>query len=327
MTVRASKTSGPDGSVTPKPLEQRLEPDGGQHAQPEADQRRHQPDDRPPRAAPSGRPGGGWPRRCAAGPAPRVRWPTMMENVLRMVKPPTKSAMKREDEQGGVEEAQRLADGAGLLVDHGLTGHHLDAARAGRGRCRAGPCALSAPGCGDDVDGVELARPRRGPPAPSGGRRRPAWRRPGCSAVPKRTRPVMVKVRVGPSQQDAHLLAHLEVVLLGRAQVHHDVVGGRGRACPAARRRAESCWFGIEGDPEGGRAAGGDRLAVRGDELRVAGHRALGRLPRPGTRAHRGQRATRGWGCGCAAAAAGCRTAPRRGPGSRRSGRCCRTAC
>ncbi len=45
MTVRASNTSGPEGSVTPKPLKQLLQPDGGQHPQPEADQRRHQPDD------------------------------------------------------------------------------------------------------------------------------------------------------------------------------------------------------------------------------------------------------------------------------------------
>ena len=45
MTVRASKTRGPEGSVTPKPLEESLQSERGQDAQPQANERRHEAHD------------------------------------------------------------------------------------------------------------------------------------------------------------------------------------------------------------------------------------------------------------------------------------------
>ena len=57
-----------------------------------------------------------------------MRCPTMMENVFKMVKPPTNSAMKPKTSRAVLKKPERLADGARLLVDDGLTGHHLDAA-------------------------------------------------------------------------------------------------------------------------------------------------------------------------------------------------------
>ena len=77
----------------PEALEECFESDGRQHAQAEADERGHQADNgRLPeyrrntcrRLAPTM-------RKSASS---LVRCPTMMENVLRMVKPPTKSEMK-----------------------------------------------------------------------------------------------------------------------------------------------------------------------------------------------------------------------------------------
>ena len=55
----------------------------------------------------------------------RVRWPTVMENVLKMVNAPTKSEMKAKHQQGSGEERQILVDRARLLVEHGLAGNHL----------------------------------------------------------------------------------------------------------------------------------------------------------------------------------------------------------
>ena len=46
MTVRGSKTRGPEGRVMPNALEQGLEAERGQHPEAQADQRGHQPEDR-----------------------------------------------------------------------------------------------------------------------------------------------------------------------------------------------------------------------------------------------------------------------------------------
>ena len=56
----------------------------------------------------------------------RVRCPTVIEKVLKMVKPPTNRAMRAKITRAGGEDRQGLVDVARLLVDHGLAGHHLD---------------------------------------------------------------------------------------------------------------------------------------------------------------------------------------------------------
>ena len=93
ITVRASKTSGPDGSVTPNPLNRASRPSAASTPRP----RPIRDETSPTIAASSITERKTW-RRLAPtmrnSASSRVRWPTMMENVLRMVKPPTKSAMK-----------------------------------------------------------------------------------------------------------------------------------------------------------------------------------------------------------------------------------------
>ena len=56
----------------------------------------------------------------------RVRWPTMIEKVLKMVKPPTNREMKAKTNSAVEKNREGLVDGARLLVGHGLTGHDLD---------------------------------------------------------------------------------------------------------------------------------------------------------------------------------------------------------
>ena len=74
-----------------------------------------------------------------------------------------------------------------------------------------------------------------------------------------------------------------EPVLLRRPQVHHDVVRRRWLSSlpPDAGPRC-SGWDRTD-SPSVGAAPGADGLAVVADDLRVAGHRALGLGPRPAT--------------------------------------------
>ena len=93
ITVRASNTSGPVGSVTPKPLNSFSSPTAASTPRP-----RPMREDRSPTIAASPMTERNTWRRLAptmrSSASSRVRCPTMMEKVLRMVKPPTKSAMK-----------------------------------------------------------------------------------------------------------------------------------------------------------------------------------------------------------------------------------------
>ena len=70
----------------------------------------------------------------------------MIENVLKMVKPPTNRAMRAKI-TSAVENTERAwLMIARLLVDHGLAGHHLDAGREDPGdvTLHGGPCRLRA---------------------------------------------------------------------------------------------------------------------------------------------------------------------------------------
>ena len=59
----------------------------------------------------------------------RVRWPTMIENVLKIVNAPTNSEMKAKTSSAVEKNDSAWSIDAGLLVDHGLTGDDLDAVR------------------------------------------------------------------------------------------------------------------------------------------------------------------------------------------------------
>ncbi len=141
-------------------------------------------------------------------------------------------------------------------------------------------------------------------------------------AVPKRMRPLMVKVRVGPCSRMRTVLADREVVLLRRAEVHGDVV--RRRRCLALHDvQGGDLLVGVELDPQGGCPAGRDRPCRRGGCTGRSRSPSRWRPPRPGPPAP-WRAATRGRDC--ASRCRRCRTGPPRAPGSRRSGRCSRTS-
>ncbi len=93
MTVRGSKAIGPEGRVTPKPLSSASSPMAASTPRP----RPINDETKPTMAASPITDRKTW-RRLAPTMRRRanslVRWPTMIENVLRIVKPPTKSEMK-----------------------------------------------------------------------------------------------------------------------------------------------------------------------------------------------------------------------------------------
>ena len=91
--VRGAKTSGPDGRVMPKPLSSSSRPRAASTPRP-----RPTSDATVPRMAASTSTDRNTCRRLAptirSRASSRVRWPTMIENVLKMVNPPTNSEMK-----------------------------------------------------------------------------------------------------------------------------------------------------------------------------------------------------------------------------------------
>ena len=279
-TVRASKTSGPDGSVTPKPLSSFSSPTAASTPSP----RPISDDTSPTIAASPSTERNTW-RRLAPtmrnSASSRVRWPTVMENVFKMVKPPTKSAMKPKTSKRRVEEAQRLADRARLLVDHRLARDHLHAAGQ-RARDGALHGRLVGARRADDVDGVELAdlsHERLGGRDVEGGQRGP-----GQVVGRAETGQARDGERPGrPLEQDPHLLAHLEVVLLRRAEVHDDVVGRRRRGALDDPQGGDLL-VGVEGDPERGRARRSRWPCRRGRCTGRSRSPSPRRPPRPGPR-------------------------------------------
>ena len=274
MTVRASKTSGPEGSVTPKPLKSFSSPMAASTPRP-----RPTSDDTSPTISASPRTERNTWRRLAptmrSSASSRVRWPTMMEKVLRMVKPPTNSAMKAKTSNAVLRKprAWPMALVASLTTVWPVT----TSAPCGRTpRDGALDGRLVGAGLGHDIDGVELAhlahellgrgRVEAGQGGPGKVVGRPETHQPGDGEGPRR-----------PLQQNPHPLTHLEAVLLRRAEVHHDVVGRR-RSRALDEPELRDLRIGVEGEAEGGRPSGRDRLAVGRDVLRVAGDGAVGRL-------------------------------------------------
>ncbi len=204
-----------------------------------------------------------------------MRWPTLIENVLKIVKAATNRAISAKISKRGREERQRLVDRADLLVRDLLTGHDLDAGRQDRGDVLAdGGLVRSWPG--DDVDRVQLAdfveqalrgrqrERRQGDPGQvvDGAEL-------GDAADRERTR--------RPGEQNADALTHLEAVLLRGARVHHHVVTGLGRSA-GDDAQGRDLGVRVKAHAEGRGAAGRDRVAVTGHELRVALDGSVGGL-------------------------------------------------
>ena len=207
-----------------------------------------------------------------------VRWPTRMEKVLKMVKPPTNREMKANTNKRRREEGQRLVDGGGLLGGHGLPGDHLDPGGQ-HGGDRLWTAALSAPGRVRTSDGVVtpgLPEQLLGGGQVEGGQG-------GSGQVVGRPEPDQAGDEEGlrgPGQQDPHVVPYHEVVLRGRPLVHDHLVRGGGGG-PGHQLERGQLGVGIEGEAEGGRPPGGDGLAVRGHELGVAAHTFPRRRPPP----------------------------------------------
>ena len=195
ITVRASNTNGPDGNVTPNPLSSFSSPTAASTPSPMPISE----DTSPTISASPSTERNTW-RRLAptmrSSASSRVRWPTVMENVFKMVKPPTNSAMKPKTRRAVLKKPSAWLM---ALVCSLITVWPVTTSTPG-GSTRAMACwtvVLSAPGAltmlmlsnlptsPRTACAVGVAKAARVAPA-------------RLFAVPKRIRPLMVKVRVGP---------------------------------------------------------------------------------------------------------------------------------
>src|ERR1700750_710264 len=153
-TVRGSNTSDPEGSVTPNPRSSASSPSAASTPRP-----RPITDETSPVRAPAPSTKRNTWRRLAPTIRSRasslVRCPTMIENVLKMVNPPTNSEMNAKTSSVG-EKPEGRVDRVRALAHHGLPGNHLHPGgqHPGDGLLHGG---LAGPGRGHHVDVVELA--------------------------------------------------------------------------------------------------------------------------------------------------------------------------
>ena len=282
-TVRGSNTSDPVGSVIPNPRRSASSPNAASTPRP----RPIAEETSPTMAASASTERNTW-RRLApthrSRASSRVRCPTMMEKVLKMVNPPTNREMKAKTRRAVEKnESAWLTElvcsfttvcpvttstpggrmTADVLLDRGLAGtrgcHHVDVIQV--------PHLLK--------DGLRGRQRERGQGRSGEVVRRPELGNAGDGERPGRS-----------GKQHADPLPHGEVVL-------------RPSRCPSPRHRrspAPPCdevqggdlLMGVEARAEGRRATGLDRLAVVGYELGVAPDPALGGLD-SGHAADRGQ--------------------------------------
>ena len=197
-TVRVSKASGPEGRVTPNPLSSASSPNAASTPNPSPTN-----EESSPTMAASARTDRKTWRRLAptmrSRASSRVRWPTMMENVLRMVKPPTKSAMNAKTNSAMLKKLRAWP--IALVASSTTVLPVTTSTPGGRERAMA-RCTLCwlLPGVATTLMVSNL------PTSPStawavgmsnAARVAPAR----LSAVPKRARPLMVNVRGGPSRR------------------------------------------------------------------------------------------------------------------------------
>ena len=178
MTVRDSKTRGPVGRVMPNPLSRASRPRAASTPSPRPISEATSPS----RPASTSTERKTW-RRLAptirSRASSRVRWPTRIEKVLKMVNPPTNSEMK-----ANTSSAVEKKDSAWLieLVCSLATVWPVTTSTPGGRTPGDGP--LDARPCRHPVwpgrRWRRSARPRRTASGRWAGRRRPAWPRPGC---------------------------------------------------------------------------------------------------------------------------------------------------
>ena len=248
ITVRVWNTRGPDGRVTPNPLSSFSRPTAASTPRP-----RPTSDDSSPtmNASPSTE-RNTW-RRLAptmrSNASSRVRWPTVMENVFKMVKPPTNSAMKPNTSRAVLKKpsAWLMAPLASLTTVCEVTTSTPWGSTRAMSRWTT---ALFAPGaltmlmvsnlptspriaCAVETSKAASVAPAR------------------LFAVPKRDSPVMVKVRVGPCRRmrtDWPTLKSYFSAVPRSMTTSCGPVGGR----PWAMWSAEISWLGSNSTPRVG---------------------------------------------------------------------------
>ncbi len=248
MTVRASNTRGPDGSVTPKPLSSFSRPMAASTPRP-----RPISDETSPTMAASPRTERKTWRRLAPtmrrSASSRVRWPTVMEKVFKMVKPPTKSAMKAKTSRAVLRKpsAWPMALVASLTTVWPVTTSTPRGNARAMSRCTV---ALSAPGCA--TTSIASNWPTSPRSAWAVGVSKAARVAPArLSAVPKRARPTMVNVRVGPCNRIRTGWPTLKSYFCAVPRSMTTWLGVVG-SLPWTSRSAEICWSGSKERPRVG---------------------------------------------------------------------------
>ena len=146
----------------------------------------------------------------------RVRWPTVIENVLKMVNAPTNREMKAKTSKAVEKNESAWSTALVFLLYHGLPGDDLGCSRQGAGDVPL-DYRLVGPRFDHDVDVVEMADL----PDDELSRRQGERGQGGAGQVGGVAELRDARYGVGlqwPGGQDADRLAHLEVVFLGRAQ-------------------------------------------------------------------------------------------------------------
>jgi hypothetical protein len=260
------------GQVDPEGLEQALQPEGDEDAEP-------QPDDRREEADHAGLGDHRHHHLAAAGPQGpqegQLAGPLGHQDRERVEDDEAADEQRDagEHQQGGAEEAEGLLHRLGALVRHLLAGDHLDAGRQDLGHAVA---QLQGRHAADrlHVDGVEgrhLAQHPLGRGHVEGGQG-------GAGQVVRRAETGDAhdgEVLGRALEQDLDRVPDPDLVGLGRARVDDDFAVGAGLA-PGTETKGRQVPVGRPAHAQCRGTAGGDRLAVLVDELGVTAHRALG---------------------------------------------------
>ncbi len=245
MTVRVSKASGPVGRVMPKPFRSASNPTADRTPSP----RPTSEATRPRRPASTSTERNTW-RRLAPtirrSASSRVRCPTRIENVLKMVNPPTNREMKAKT--SSAVEKKPSAWLMELVCSVATVWPDTTSTPAGSWRAMARwRAALSVPGLARTL--MESNCPTSPNTCWAVGRSKAASVAPArLSAEPNLTRPEMVKVRVGPASRtrtrSPTLKWYLSAVPTSMA-TSVELVG----AVPPVTVRTESCRLGSKEKP------------------------------------------------------------------------------
>ena len=178
------------------------------------------------------------PHHLAAGgadarrsPSWRVRWATVILNALKMMKLPTKRAMKANAEQEVAEDVDELLELVARLLGDRLTGRSPRTRPAARPGSGAASTASPTPGSAVTLTVAKRSAESNARWAVAAGERRQR----GAGEVvllaegDDARQPVLGRARRG---DDADAIADREVLVLGRRAVDHHVAAAPAARCP-----------------------------------------------------------------------------------------------